>query len=217
MSRPPAGLQAEEDAAAYWALLEAWQAPSSDAQQACWSAIVQRASEHVLPSVAKVLPVVLGAHQYSARLQAVRQLTSQLHPEAPVSGGQGQQRGQAGTPERACCPPRQPRLALRLSHLMVLPMHACTAGLGALQGCCFVDLDGTVVRQPDQLGPALEALASQRQAAAAPHAAAPLFEFDHVYNPGSKGRPGGRAGAGRCRPCLPVHALIAIALSTRRL
>uniref|UniRef100_A0A383VGR8 UDP-glucose:glycoprotein glucosyltransferase n=1 Tax=Tetradesmus obliquus TaxID=3088 RepID=A0A383VGR8_TETOB len=73
---------ADESQQLYWQFLDSLQLSDSSSGTECWHSIVDQASKLCYPQVAKILPVVLGVRQYSARLEMFRQLTKQLHPAA---------------------------------------------------------------------------------------------------------------------------------------
>ncbi|WIA20770.1 hypothetical protein OEZ85_005134 [Tetradesmus obliquus] len=73
---------ADESQQLYWQFLDSLQLSDSSSGTECWHSIVDQASKLSYPQVAKILPVVLGVRQYSARLEMFRQLTKQLHPAA---------------------------------------------------------------------------------------------------------------------------------------
>lgn len=81
---------AEESADKYWAFLDALRsAPPVDPSEqdaVCWDAILDAGETLLSPGVAKVLPVSLGVRQYSARLEAYRQIAAQLHPGSDAYG-----------------------------------------------------------------------------------------------------------------------------------
>lgn len=75
--------QAEEGPDLYWKYVESWSSPadgSTPDDQQCWRSIVGKAAALLSPGVAQMLPVVLLSRQHTAKLEAYRQMTSQLHP-----------------------------------------------------------------------------------------------------------------------------------------
>ncbi|PNG99366.1 UDP-glucose:glycoprotein glucosyltransferase, partial [Tetrabaena socialis] len=77
---------AEEDAALVWPFLDRMAAAAADGggsgdDEACWRNITRTAAELVTPGVGRLLPLVLASRQYGAKLQMVRQLAEQFHPQ----------------------------------------------------------------------------------------------------------------------------------------
>eukprot|EP00878_Enallax_costatus_P030698 GHUV01033475.1.p1 GENE.GHUV01033475.1~~GHUV01033475.1.p1 ORF type:complete len:1023 (+),score=330.57 GHUV01033475.1:219-3287(+) len=69
----------------YWQFLDVLRLADGLNSSTCWHSIVDQTSQLCLPQVAKILPVVLGVRQYSARLEMFRQLSKQLYPAAQES------------------------------------------------------------------------------------------------------------------------------------
>ncbi|GLI71786.1 hypothetical protein VaNZ11_017131 [Volvox africanus] len=76
---------ADEDAYLVWDFLD--QISGSETGDAelddgtCWRSITERAAKLLTPSVGKLIPLALGVRQYAAKLQMIRQLAEQFHPE----------------------------------------------------------------------------------------------------------------------------------------
>eukprot|EP00879_Flechtneria_rotunda_P029807 GHRR01032258.1.p1 GENE.GHRR01032258.1~~GHRR01032258.1.p1 ORF type:complete len:198 (+),score=74.38 GHRR01032258.1:171-764(+) len=138
---------ADESQQSYWQFLDSLTLPgnsnssgSSDDSTACWHSVLDQSAGLCWPQVAKILPVVLGVRQYSARLEMFRQLAKQRHT-------------------------------------------------GSEAHCCFVDVHGTTVTDPEQLAAATNKAASAIQVAK--NSSSPLQETDHVFNPDKQDAPGG--------------------------
>ena len=72
---------ADEAPTHYWKFAEALMAsPFPDDVQQCWPFIIQQGSTLLHALTARSLPLVLGARQYSPRVEMYRQMASQLHP-----------------------------------------------------------------------------------------------------------------------------------------
>eukprot|EP00879_Flechtneria_rotunda_P023383 GHRR01024733.1.p1 GENE.GHRR01024733.1~~GHRR01024733.1.p1 ORF type:complete len:589 (+),score=221.40 GHRR01024733.1:171-1937(+) len=137
---------ADESQQSYWQFLDSLTLPgnsnssgSSDDSTACWHSVLDQSAGLCWPQVAKILPVVLGVRQYSARLEMFRQLAKQRHT-------------------------------------------------GSEAHCCFVDVHGTTVTDPEQLAAATNKAASAIQVAK--NSSSPLQETDHVFNPDKQDAPG---------------------------
>ncbi|KAF8062716.1 hypothetical protein HT031_004046 [Scenedesmus sp. PABB004] len=186
---------ADESPKLYWRFLDGLALPEHAAGPDCWHAVVEQASALCLPQVAKILPLVLGVRQYSARLEMFRQLSKQLHPDAQARAAGAARRGAgAATARRAGVPPT-PRGGTPDAAARVTPQEYC----------CFVDVHGLLVTDPAAL---LTAVA----AAARGGAAAALQEADHVYNPAARDAPGAVVAilhAAPGTPCwAPLHAAL---------
>jgi len=73
---------ADENPSLYWKYVDlVLDGEEQEDSQQCWSSIVSTASSLLTGDISKVLPLVLGSRQYSARLEMYRQLRAQFFPK----------------------------------------------------------------------------------------------------------------------------------------
>ncbi|GIM08138.1 hypothetical protein Vretimale_12173, partial [Volvox reticuliferus] len=82
---------ADEDVYLVWDFLDLISGSETEGADrdggACWRWITEAAAQLVSPSVGKLIPLTLGFRQYAAKLQMIRQLAEQFHPEQISSHG----------------------------------------------------------------------------------------------------------------------------------
>ncbi|GIL48985.1 hypothetical protein Vafri_5482 [Volvox africanus] len=80
---------ADEDAYLVWDFLDLISGSGTGYAElddgTCWRFITDRAAQLLSPSVGKLIPLTLGVRQYAAKLQMIRQLAEQFHPEQMFS------------------------------------------------------------------------------------------------------------------------------------